>query len=113
MNCWLTSYLLGGYGAADRQTEVRACRRGCAGRNPDHSRRDLQCLSKCARASGHCLARVVFSTTLCRASAWPNTRLEARDAVEAVREMKQNRFESMRTMGSLTLSSLGNSRPSV
>jgi dihydrofolate reductase len=34
---------------------------------------------------------------------WPNTTLVARDAVEAVREMKQNGSESMRTMGSLTL----------
>jgi dihydrofolate reductase len=34
---------------------------------------------------------------------WPNTKLVARDAVEAVREMKQDGSESMRTMGSLTL----------
>ena len=49
------------------------------------------------------MSKVVFSTTLHEPLAWPNTRLVARDAVEAVREMKQNGFESMRTMGSLTL----------
>ena len=49
------------------------------------------------------MSKVVFSTTLHEPLAWPNTRLVARDAVEAVREMKQNGFESMRTMGSLRL----------
>ena len=49
------------------------------------------------------MSKVVFSTTLHEPLAWPNTKLVARDAVEAVREMKQNGFESMRTMGSLTL----------
>ena len=49
------------------------------------------------------MSKVVFSTTLHEPLAWPNTRLVARDAVEEVREMKQNGFESMRTMGSLTL----------
>ena len=49
------------------------------------------------------MSKVVFSTTLHEPLAWPNTRLVARDAVEAVREMKQNGFESMRTIGSLTL----------
>jgi len=49
------------------------------------------------------MSKVVFSTTLHEPLAWPNTRLVARDAVEAVREMKQNGSESMRTMGSLTL----------
>jgi dihydrofolate reductase len=34
---------------------------------------------------------------------WPNTRLVARDAVETVREMKDQGSTSMRTMGSLTL----------
>jgi dihydrofolate reductase len=47
--------------------------------------------------------KVVFSTTLREPLSWPNTTLVARDAVEAVREMKQNGSESMRTMGSLTL----------
>ncbi len=49
------------------------------------------------------MSKVVFSTTLHEPLSWPNTRLVARDAVEAVREMKQNGSESMRTMGSLTL----------
>ena len=34
---------------------------------------------------------------------WPNTQLDAGDAVEAVRDMKEKASESMRTMGSLTL----------
>lgn len=49
------------------------------------------------------LSKVVFSTTLSEPLAWPNTRLIARDAVEAVREMKDTGSRSMRTMGSLTL----------
>jgi dihydrofolate reductase len=34
---------------------------------------------------------------------WPNTRLVSQDAVEAVREMKENGAEPMRTMGSVSL----------
>jgi dihydrofolate reductase len=49
------------------------------------------------------LSKVVFSTTLSEPLAWPNTQLIARDAVEAVREMKDKGSRSMRTMGSLTL----------
>ena len=49
------------------------------------------------------LSKVVFSTTLSEPLAWPNTQLLARDAVEAVREMKDKGSRSMRTMGSLTL----------
>ena len=49
------------------------------------------------------LSKVVFSTTLSEPLAWPNTQLIARDAVEAVREMKEQGSKSMRTMGSLTL----------
>ena len=49
------------------------------------------------------MSKVVFSTTLHEPLSWPNTTLVARDAVEAVRENKQNGSESMRTMGSLTL----------
>jgi dihydrofolate reductase len=49
------------------------------------------------------LSKVVFSTTLREPLSWANTRLVARDAVEAVREMKDTGSESMRTMGSLTL----------
>jgi len=49
------------------------------------------------------MSKVVFSTKLHEPLSWPNTKLVARDAVEAGREMKQNGSESMRTMGSLTL----------
>jgi dihydrofolate reductase len=49
------------------------------------------------------MSKVVFSTTLREPLSWPNTRLVARDVVEAVRAMKDNGSESMRTIGSLTL----------
>lgn len=49
------------------------------------------------------MSKVVFSTTLREPLAWPNTRLVARDAVDAVREMKERGPKSMRTLGSLTL----------
>jgi len=49
------------------------------------------------------LPKVVFSRTLTEPLSWPNTRLVSQDAVEAVREMKENGSESMRTMGSLAL----------
>jgi dihydrofolate reductase len=49
------------------------------------------------------LSKVVFSTTLREPLSWPNTQLIARDAVEAVREMKGKGSKSMRTIGSLTL----------
>jgi dihydrofolate reductase len=49
------------------------------------------------------LSKIVFSSTLAEPLSWPNTRLVAQDAVEAVREMKQTGTESMSTMGSLTL----------
>ena len=49
------------------------------------------------------LSKVVFSSTLREPLAWPNTQLIARDAVEAVREMKDKGSRSMRTMGSLSL----------
>jgi dihydrofolate reductase len=49
------------------------------------------------------LSKVVFSTTLSEPLSWPNTQLIARDAVEAVREMKDKGSMSMRTIGSLTL----------
>jgi dihydrofolate reductase len=48
------------------------------------------------------LSKVVFSTTLSEPLAWPNTQLIARDAVGAVREMKEG-SRPMRTIGSLTL----------
>jgi dihydrofolate reductase len=49
------------------------------------------------------LSKIVFSTTLSEPLSWPNTQLMARDAVEAVQEMKDTGSQSMRTIGSLTL----------
>ena len=49
------------------------------------------------------LNKVVFSKTLTEPLAWANTKLVARDAVEAVREMKSDGSSPMRTMGSLTV----------
>ena len=49
------------------------------------------------------LPKVVFSSTLTEPLAWPNIRLVRHDPVEAVRKMKDNGAESMRTIGSLTL----------
>ena len=49
------------------------------------------------------MSKIVFSTTLSEPLAWANTQLVARDAVEAVREMKAEGTKSMRTIGSLTL----------
>jgi dihydrofolate reductase len=49
------------------------------------------------------MSKVVFSATLSEPLSWANTELVAADAVEAVREMKANDSESMRTIGSLSL----------
>src|SRR5437868_7073060 len=49
------------------------------------------------------LNKVVFSKTLTEPLAWANTQLVARDAVEAVREMKTEGSDPMRTMGSLAV----------
>jgi len=50
------------------------------------------------------MSKVVFSSTLAEPLTWPNTRLVNHDAVEAVKEMKDDAgSRSMRTMGSLTL----------
>jgi dihydrofolate reductase len=49
------------------------------------------------------MSKIVFSSTLSEPLSWPNTRLVARDAVEAVREMKDKATASMRTIGSLAL----------
>ena len=49
------------------------------------------------------MSKVVFSSTLTGPLPWANTRLVARDAVGAVREMKDKGTESMRTIGSLAL----------
>lgn len=47
--------------------------------------------------------KVVFSSTLQPPLSWPNTRLISDDAIEAVRQMKQEDNRSMRTLGSLSL----------
>jgi dihydrofolate reductase len=49
------------------------------------------------------MTKVVFSKTLTEPLIWANTRLVVAEAVEAVREMKADGPESMRTLGSLTL----------
>ena len=49
------------------------------------------------------LSKVVFSRTLTEPREWANTTLVNRDAVEAVREMKDEGTTSLRTMGSLSL----------
>jgi hypothetical protein len=49
------------------------------------------------------MSKVVFSSTLAEPLACANTQLVARDAVEAVREMKAEGSRPMRTIGSLTL----------
>jgi len=49
------------------------------------------------------MSKVVFSTTLSEPLSWANTQLVARDAIEAVREMKADGAESLRTIGSLIL----------
>ena len=48
-------------------------------------------------------SKVVFSSTLQPPLSWANTRLISEDAIEAVREMKQEGNSSMRTLGSLSL----------
>jgi dihydrofolate reductase len=47
--------------------------------------------------------KVIFSSTLKPPLAWPNTKVIAGDAVEAVREMKQNGKGPMSNIGSLSL----------
>jgi dihydrofolate reductase len=49
------------------------------------------------------MSKIVFSRTLTEPLSWPNTQLISRDAVDAVREMKDEGAEPMRTMGSLRL----------
>lgn len=48
-------------------------------------------------------SKVVFSSSLQEPLAWPNTRLENGDAVEAVAAMKRDGERPMRTLGSLAL----------
>jgi dihydrofolate reductase len=49
------------------------------------------------------MSKVVFSSTLQEPLAWANTQLVTGDAIEAVRKMKAEGTESMRTMGSVSL----------
>jgi dihydrofolate reductase len=49
------------------------------------------------------MSKVVFSSTLQSPLSWTNTQLVSRDAVDAVREMKQTGTTPMRTLGSLAL----------
>jgi dihydrofolate reductase len=49
------------------------------------------------------MPKVVFSSTLTEPLSWPNTRLVSGDAVEAVRDMKADGTDSMRTIGSVSL----------
>jgi len=49
------------------------------------------------------MSKMVFSSTLKEPVSWANTQLVARDALEVVREMKNEGSTSMRTIGSLTL----------
>ena len=49
------------------------------------------------------LSKIVFSSTLTEPLTWPNTRLISGDAVEAVRELKAEGSEAMRTLGSVSL----------
>lgn len=48
------------------------------------------------------MSKIVFSSTLTELE-WPNSRLVSGDAVAAVRELKDDGGDSMRTLGSLTL----------
>jgi dihydrofolate reductase len=49
------------------------------------------------------MSKVVFSSTLADPLEWANSTLVARDAVEAVRDLKATGSTSLRTIGSLTL----------
>ena len=49
------------------------------------------------------MSKIVFSNTLTDPLAWPNSRLISGEAVDAVRKLKDEGAESMRTLGSLTL----------
>jgi len=49
------------------------------------------------------MSKIVFSSTLTEPLEWSNSRLIAGDAVEAVRTLKEEGTESLRTLGSLTL----------
>lgn len=56
-----------------------------------------------ASAALAALPKVVFSSTLQEPLSWANTRLVSGDAVDAVRSMKEQGTEPMRTLGSVSL----------
>ena len=49
------------------------------------------------------MSKIVFSSTLTEPLSWANTRLVGGDPVEAVRALKEECAEPLRTLGSLTL----------
>jgi len=49
------------------------------------------------------MSKIVFSSTLTEPLSWANTRLVGGDPVEAVRSLKEEGAEPLRTLGSLTL----------
>lgn len=49
------------------------------------------------------MSKIVFSSTLTEPLSWANTRLVGGDPVEAVRALKEEGAEPLRTLGSLTL----------
>jgi dihydrofolate reductase len=49
------------------------------------------------------MSKIVFSNTLTDPLAWPNSRLISGQPVDAVRKLKDEGAESMRTLGSVTL----------
>jgi dihydrofolate reductase len=49
------------------------------------------------------MSKVIFSNTLTEPLSWQNSRLVTGDAIDAVRDMKANGSENMRTIGSLSL----------
>ena len=49
------------------------------------------------------MSKLVFANTLTEPLTWPNSRLIGGDAVAAVRQLKDDGAESMRTLGSLKL----------
>ncbi|UPZ32791.1 dihydrofolate reductase family protein [Streptomyces sp. LRE541] len=49
------------------------------------------------------MPKIVFSSTLKEPLDWPNTTLVTGDVIDAVRDLKENTAQPLRTLGSLTL----------
>ncbi|GHA36577.1 hypothetical protein GCM10010372_40800 [Streptomyces tauricus] len=49
------------------------------------------------------MPKIVFSSTLKEPLDWPNTTLVTEDVIDAVRDLKKNTAQPLRTLGSLTL----------